>query len=56
MCRCNKSACGCTFSHEVQLSELEQWLKGHPDADIEAVREVRRKLTELQNAINNKND
>lgn len=31
-----------------EIVKLEQWLKDHPDADIEAVREVRRKLTELK--------
>lgn len=49
MCKCNKSPCGCNFSDEVQITELQQWLRDHPDASIEAVREVRRKLTELEN-------
>lgn len=55
MCKCNKSPCGCTFSYEVQLAELEQWLQEHPDSDIEAIREVRRKIGIIkkeQNQIN----
>lgn len=56
MCRCNKSPCGCTFSHEVQIAGLQQWLRDHPDASIEAVREVRRKLTELENEQSHIND
>lgn len=49
MHKCNRSACGCTFNSEEQIAELQQWLRDHPDADIEAVREVRRKLRELEN-------
>lgn len=56
MCECNKSPCGCTFSFEVQIAELQQWLRDHPDASIEAVREVRRKLTELENEQSQIND
>lgn len=48
MCSCNKSPCICSLSHDVQITELEHWLKDHPDADIEAVREVRRKLVDLK--------
>lgn len=56
MCKCNKPPCGCTFSYEVQITELQQWLRDHPDASIEAVREVRRKLTELDNNQSQIND
>jgi len=43
-----------------EVLDYETWLRAHPDADIDAVREIRRKLAiaklEILKSSNNEND